>query len=147
MKCKVLIVGGYGTFGGRLVDLLLDQKELTLLVGGRRLEAAGIRVETLEGSDGRVSLRAVVELLAKEKYLSLMIEAGSRLNWGVLESEIADKIFFYYAPKILGGTQSLPVAGGLGRRGRKDAIAFHNVRLHPIPPDEFAVEAYLDPRI
>ena len=113
----------------------------------KRLEAAGIRVETLEGSDGRVSLRAVVELLAKEKYLSLMIEAGSRLNWGVLESGIADKIFFYYAPKILGGTQSLPVAGGLGRRGRKDAIAFHNVRLHPIPPDEFAVEAYLDPRV
>ena len=45
-----------------------------------------------------------------------MIEAGSRVNWSALESGVADKIYFYYAPKILGGTQSLPVAGGAGRR-------------------------------
>jgi diaminohydroxyphosphoribosylaminopyrimidine deaminase/5-amino-6-(5-phosphoribosylamino)uracil reductase len=109
----------------------------------KRLESAGVRVETLEAPDGRVSLTALVERLARDRYLSLMIEAGSRLNWGVLESGVADKIFFYYAPKILGGTQSLPVAGGVGRRGRKDAIRFQDVRLHPIPPDEFAVEAWL----
>jgi diaminohydroxyphosphoribosylaminopyrimidine deaminase/5-amino-6-(5-phosphoribosylamino)uracil reductase len=112
----------------------------------RRLERAGVRVETLERSDGRVDLRAIAGLLAKERYLSLMIEAGSRLNWSVLESGLADKIFFYYAPKILGGTQSLPVAGGVGRRGRKDAIRFHGVKLHSIAIDEFAVEAWLNPR-
>ncbi len=77
-----------------------------------RLEAKGVRVEVLEGADGRASLRATTELLASERYLSLMIEAGSRVNWSALESGVADKIFFYYAPKILGGTQSLPVAGG-----------------------------------
>ena len=80
----------------------------------RRLEAKGVRIEVLEGPDGRASLRAVTELLAREKYLSLMIEAGSRVNWTALESSVADKIFFYYAPKILGGMQSLPVAGGAG---------------------------------
>jgi diaminohydroxyphosphoribosylaminopyrimidine deaminase/5-amino-6-(5-phosphoribosylamino)uracil reductase len=109
----------------------------------RRLESAGVRVEVLEGPDGHVSLRALVDLLMREQYLSLMIEAGSRLNWSVLESGVADKIFFYYAPKILGGTQSLPVAGGIGRRRRKDAILFENVRLHPVAQDEFAVEAWL----
>jgi NADP-dependent 3-hydroxy acid dehydrogenase YdfG len=35
----VLIVGGYGTFGGRLARLLSDQG-LTLLVGGRSLGRA-----------------------------------------------------------------------------------------------------------
>lgn len=110
----------------------------------RRLESKGVRVEVLENQDGRVSLSAVVELLAREKYLSLMIEAGSRVNWSVLEEGVADKIFFYYAPKILGGMQSLPVAGGIGRRRRADAIRFHGVTLHPIAPDEFAVEAYLE---
>src|SRR5690348_1247031 len=47
----------------------------------KRLESKGVRVETLEGADGRVDLDAVVRLLAREKYLSLMIEAGSRINW------------------------------------------------------------------
>jgi len=109
----------------------------------KKLEAKGVRVEVFEDASGRASLRATVEFLAREKYLSLMIEAGSRVNWSALESEVADKIFFYYAPKILGGTQSLPVAGGLGRRRRGDAIRFRDVELHPIAPNEFAVEARL----
>ena len=37
---RILIVGGYGTFGGRIVDLLLDESRLTIWVAGRRLDAA-----------------------------------------------------------------------------------------------------------
>ena len=54
-----------------------------------------------------------------------------------------DKIFFYYAPKILGGTQSLPMAGGVGRRRRSDAIRLREIALHRISTDEFAVEGYV----
>jgi uncharacterized protein YbjT (DUF2867 family) len=32
---KVLVLGGYGTFGGRLVRLLADRGQLTLVVAGR----------------------------------------------------------------------------------------------------------------
>lgn len=109
----------------------------------RRLEALGVRVEVLDGADGRVDVHAVPALLARDKYLSLMIEAGSKVNWAVLESGTADKIFFYYAAKILGGLKSLPVAGGAGRRRRSEAIQFRDVKLHSIAPDEFAVEAWL----
>jgi hypothetical protein len=37
---KLLIVGGYGRFGGRIVELLEDEPRLTLLVAGRSLEKA-----------------------------------------------------------------------------------------------------------
>lgn len=37
---KVLVVGGYGTFGGRLVDLLKGEARLTLIVAGRSLASA-----------------------------------------------------------------------------------------------------------
>ena len=110
----------------------------------KRLESRGVRVEVLEAPNGRASLRAITELLAREKYLSLMIEAGSKVNWSALESGVADKIFFYYAPKILGGMQSLSVAGGIGRRSRADAIRFRDVRVHPITANEFAVEAWVE---
>jgi diaminohydroxyphosphoribosylaminopyrimidine deaminase/5-amino-6-(5-phosphoribosylamino)uracil reductase len=109
----------------------------------RALEARGVEVVSVDGMDGRTSIAGVVNLLAQRKYLSLMIEAGSKVNWTVLEAEAADKVFLYYAPKILGGLQSLPLAGGVGRRRRVDAIELERVRIHPIPPDEFAVEAYV----
>ena len=40
--------------------------------------------------------------------------------------------------------EALPLAGGIGRRRRADAIRIHNITIHPIPPDEFAVEGYID---
>ena len=107
------------------------------------LEKRGIEVVTLDGPGGRTNLPAVVDLLAERKYLSLMIEAGSGVNWSALETGIADKIFFYYAPKILGGLKSMPVAGGAGMKRRVDAIQMCNVEVHPIPPNEFAVEAWV----
>lgn len=109
----------------------------------KALEAKGVEVIAMDGSDGRVSLAGVVDLLARRRYLSLMIEAGSKVNWAALEADIVDKIYFYYAPKILGGMQSLPVAGGAGRKRRIDAIEFERLTIHPIPPDEYAIEAYV----
>jgi hypothetical protein len=37
---KVLILGGYGTFGGRLAQLLADEAELTLIIAGRSRDKA-----------------------------------------------------------------------------------------------------------
>lgn len=109
----------------------------------RAVEARGARVLTFDGPVGRTDLRSVVQWLAGEKYLSLMIEAGSRVNWAALEQEIVDKVFFYYGAKILGGIQALPMAGGPGRRRRVDAIRVHGLTLHNVAVDEFAVEAYV----
>jgi diaminohydroxyphosphoribosylaminopyrimidine deaminase/5-amino-6-(5-phosphoribosylamino)uracil reductase len=110
----------------------------------RALEYRGVRVLVFDGPGRRADLTKLPVFLAGEQYRSLMIESGSKLNWAALESRIVDKIFFYYAPKILGGLLSLPVAGGAGRLRRTDAIQFRNVRLHSIPPDEFVVEAWVD---
>jgi saccharopine dehydrogenase-like NADP-dependent oxidoreductase len=37
---RILIVGGYGTFGGRIVELLENEERLTLIVAGRSLGKA-----------------------------------------------------------------------------------------------------------
>lgn len=109
----------------------------------KALEARGVEVIAADSPSGRVDLQAIVSTLASRRYLSLMIEAGSKLNWAVLEAGIVDRIFFYYAIKILGGLQSLPVAGGSGKRTRMDAIHLRNLTLHSITEDEFAVEAWV----
>ena len=125
-------------------DLLVVTTSASAPERRKALEARGIEVAVCDGPGGRSDLRSVVNLLGARKYLSLMIEAGSKVNWSALESGCVDRIFFYYGPKILGGLEALPLAGGIGRRRRSDAIRIHNVTLHPIPPDEFAVEGYLD---
>ena len=109
----------------------------------KALESRSVEVLILDGRDGRSDLRAAIEAIAQRRYLSVLIEAGAKVNWAALETGVADKIFFYYAPKILGGLESLSMAGGAGRRRRADAIRVRRTELHRITPDEFAVEGYI----
>jgi diaminohydroxyphosphoribosylaminopyrimidine deaminase/5-amino-6-(5-phosphoribosylamino)uracil reductase len=109
----------------------------------KALEARGIEVRTFDGPRGRVDIRDVISLLGQRQCLSVIIEAGSKVNWAALECGAVDKVFLYYAPKILGGLESLPMAGGAGRLSRIDAIGLERTTVHSIPPDEFAVEAWV----
>ena len=48
---RLLIVGGYGVFGGRLARLLSDEPRLTLIVAGRSLaKAQAFCATTLPGA-------------------------------------------------------------------------------------------------
>ena len=53
---KILIIGGYGSFGGRLARLLADEARITLLIAGRSLHKAYRFCESLSGDAGRAAL-------------------------------------------------------------------------------------------
>jgi len=54
---RILILGGYGTFGGRLVRLLSDEPRLTLMIAGRSLDKAMAFVSSV---DSKAALEPVV---------------------------------------------------------------------------------------
>jgi diaminohydroxyphosphoribosylaminopyrimidine deaminase/5-amino-6-(5-phosphoribosylamino)uracil reductase len=104
----------------------------------------GIQVEQVApaGIDGRPDLEAICKRLAEREITSVMIEGGALVNWTALASRVADKIFFYYAPRILAGTGSVPFAAGPGFRRMSEAAHLKWFRLHRFGED-FAVEGYL----
>jgi diaminohydroxyphosphoribosylaminopyrimidine deaminase/5-amino-6-(5-phosphoribosylamino)uracil reductase len=108
------------------------------------LEQRGIRVEQLPlGSrDGRPDLKSVAARLGELEITSLIIEGGALVNWAALAAGIVDKVFLYYAPKILAGGGSVPFAGGEGFRRLNEAAQVRNISLHRFGED-FAVEGYL----
>jgi diaminohydroxyphosphoribosylaminopyrimidine deaminase / 5-amino-6-(5-phosphoribosylamino)uracil reductase len=110
----------------------------------QQLQEHGIQVEQVAsaGLDGRPDLEAICRRLAKREITSVMIEGGALVNWAALASGVADKIFFYYAPKILAGTGSVPFASGPGFRRMSEAAHLRSFRLHRFGED-FAVEGYL----
>jgi diaminohydroxyphosphoribosylaminopyrimidine deaminase/5-amino-6-(5-phosphoribosylamino)uracil reductase len=125
----------------------------------RELEAHGIIVEQVPmrqpledgtipfpsgapATDGRPDLERVMARLGEREITGVIIEGGAMVNWASLSAGIVDKIFFYYAPKILAGTGSIPLALGAGYRRISEAAYVRSLTLHRFGED-FAVEGYL----
>jgi diaminohydroxyphosphoribosylaminopyrimidine deaminase/5-amino-6-(5-phosphoribosylamino)uracil reductase len=110
----------------------------------KQLLKLGIQVQQLPAatSEGHPDMAAVARLLGQMEITSLMIEGGAMVNWAALAAGIVDKVFLYYAPKILGGTASVPFAAGAGFATIGDAACAKSIRLHRFGED-FAVEGYL----
>jgi diaminohydroxyphosphoribosylaminopyrimidine deaminase/5-amino-6-(5-phosphoribosylamino)uracil reductase len=110
----------------------------------RALEERGVRVEQLPPArpDGRPDFGQVVRFLGKEQITSLLIEGGATVNWDALSAGIVDKVFLYYAPKILAGSGSVPFAVGDGFHRMSNAAHVRSIEIHRFGED-FGVEGYL----
>jgi diaminohydroxyphosphoribosylaminopyrimidine deaminase/5-amino-6-(5-phosphoribosylamino)uracil reductase len=108
------------------------------------LEKLGVRIEKTPAveMDGRPDLPAILHRLGELEITSLMIEGGATVNWAALAANVVDKVFLYYAPKILAGTGSVPFAAGAGFRHMNQAAHVQRLHLHRFGED-FAVEGYL----
>jgi diaminohydroxyphosphoribosylaminopyrimidine deaminase/5-amino-6-(5-phosphoribosylamino)uracil reductase len=114
----------------------------------RALEEHGVRVDQIPlrsnsvANDGRPDLGLIVARLGELEITSLLIEGGALVNWAALAAGVADKVFLYYAPKILAGSRSVPFAGGEGFPRISGAPQIRDTVLHRFG-DDFAVEGYL----
>lgn len=110
----------------------------------KHLLKLGIRLQQLPKptSDGHPEMTSVIRFLGEMEITSLMIEGGSMVNGAALAAGVVDKVFLYYAPKILGGTSSIPFVGGAGFARLADAAHIKSARLHHFGED-FAIEGYL----
>jgi diaminohydroxyphosphoribosylaminopyrimidine deaminase/5-amino-6-(5-phosphoribosylamino)uracil reductase len=107
------------------------------------LEARGIRVEHLPAAaHGRPDIHAVLRRLGQLEVTSVMIEGGSTINGMALASGVVDKVFLYYAPKIMASTGSIPFAAGADSRQVGEALRVKHLHLHRFGED-LAAEGYL----
>jgi diaminohydroxyphosphoribosylaminopyrimidine deaminase / 5-amino-6-(5-phosphoribosylamino)uracil reductase len=104
----------------------------------RALARRGVEVVRLPGRGARPDLRAALRELARREILNVLLEAGPELNGAALAAGLADKGFFFYAPKVLGAT--LPLV-----RGRfpslRAAPTLGRIVVHRFGPD-LALEGY-----
>ena len=104
-----------------------------------QLKQRGIAVEIAPATpDGRLDLAFILRRLAEMEILSVMIEGGSTVNASALAAKQVDKVFLYYAPKVL-GAEAIPFSAAGSPPTQAD---LKQVSLHRFGED-FAVEGYL----
>jgi diaminohydroxyphosphoribosylaminopyrimidine deaminase/5-amino-6-(5-phosphoribosylamino)uracil reductase len=103
----------------------------------RALRAAGVEIVHVAGRGARPDLRAVIAELGRREMLSVLLEAGAKLNSAALAAGIVDKMRVFLAPKIA-GFQGIAAA----KNGFRAPCELHNVTMAQFGVD-FAVEGYL----
>jgi len=105
-------------------------------------EKTGIRVIQATLKDGLIDMDALMDRLGALQLTSLLIEGGSRVLASAFRAGIVDKVFFFYAPKILGGDDGVPICSGPGAELMRQSIAVSDISVHRFD-DDVMIEGYL----
>ncbi len=111
-----------------------DKKIKFILKGGNQ-------VIVIKAQKGRVDLKKLMKELGKLEISSLLIEGGSSISASALSDGIVDKVMFFSAPKIIGGTDSLSSVGGSSPARLSSAIELRDIKVTAYGKD-FLIEGY-----
>ena len=84
------------------------------------LEARGAEVVLLQEQGGRPDINTALRELAERGLNSVLLEGGGTLAWAFMEARAIDKVAWFVAPMLIGGTGRSPL-GGLGVEHMADA--------------------------
>jgi diaminohydroxyphosphoribosylaminopyrimidine deaminase/5-amino-6-(5-phosphoribosylamino)uracil reductase len=83
----------------------------------------------------QIDLRWLMRKLGAENVTSLLVEGGGKVNASFLLGGLAQRVSFFYAPKILGGRDSRKAVAGEGARSLAEVVRLRDVEWKRLGPD------------
>jgi len=108
-----------------------------------RIEKTGARIIESPLKDGIIDLDRLVDRLGPLGITSLLIEGGSRVVASALSAGIVEKIIFFFAPKILGGDDGIPICKGPGADVMDRCIPVKDIHVRRFG-DDIMIQGYID---
>ncbi len=83
----------------------------------------------------KIDLRWLMKKLGAEEVTSVLVEGGGEVDASFLLGGLAQRVAFFYAPKILGGRDARKAVGGVGVRSVAEMIRLEDVEFEWLGPD------------
>lgn len=108
----------------------------------RQFTEKGVQVLKLDGFDGKVDLKALMNRLAQMEIDSVLLEGGGNLNYAALRAGIVDKVLVFIAPKIIGGDAATTPVEGIGFARMEEAIKLNRM-ISTTCGEDILIEGYI----
>ena len=85
--------------------------------------------------DGHVCLPDLFKELAQKDICSILAEGGAELIGSIIKEHLADKAYFFIAPKLVGGKAAKSAVEGTGISNLNDAAVLNNIAVENLDGD------------
>lgn len=109
----------------------------------RRITSTGADILQVDTNERGIDLNPLMKQLGAMAVTSILIEGGSRVAASALAAGIVDKLYLFYAPKLMGGDDGVPVFRGPGPADMTASVPVKQITIHRFD-DDILVEGYLE---
>ena len=101
-----------------------------------KLQAQDVDVIVVDkDKNDKVDIEKLLDILGQQNICSILVEGGATLSGSFVAKKLVDKVYFFIAPKIIGGKEAKTPVAGTGILNFQEALALKDIQIEKLEED------------
>ena len=101
-----------------------------------KLQAQDVDVIVVDKDENdKVDIEKLLNILGQQNICSILVEGGATLSGSFVAKKLVDKVYFFIAPKIVGGKEAKTPVAGTGILNLQEALALKDIQIEKLEED------------
>lgn len=101
-----------------------------------KLQAQDVDVIVVDKDENdKVDIEKLLDILGQQNICSILVEGGATLNGSFVAKKLVDKVYFFIAPKIIGGKEAKTPVAGTGILNLQEALTLKDIQFEKLEED------------
>ena len=101
-----------------------------------KLQAQDVDVIVMDKDENdKVDIEKLLDILGQQNICSILVEGGATLSGSFVAKKLVDKVYFFIAPKIVGGKEAKTPVAGTGILNLQEALALKDIQIEKLEED------------
>lgn len=101
-----------------------------------KLQAQDVDVIVVDKDEkDKVDIEKLLDILGQQNICSILVEGGATLSGSFVARKLVDKVYFFIAPKIIGGKEAKTPVAGTGILNLQEALTLKDIQIEKLEED------------
>lgn len=101
-----------------------------------KLQAQNVDVIVVDKDENdKVDIEKLLDILGQQNICSILVEGGATLSGSFVAKKLVDKVYFFIAPRIVGGKEAKTPVAGTGILNLQEALALKDIQIEKLEED------------
>lgn len=101
-----------------------------------KLQAQDVDVIVVDKDENdKVDIEKLLDILGQQNICSILVEGGATLSGSFVAKKLVDKVYFFIAPKIVGGKEAKTPVAGIGILNLQEALSLKDIQIEKLEED------------